>query len=89
MPTTSEAGIPDQESDTLTGFVAPAGTPREIVAKFQGELVKMIADPGIRKQLIDLGFEPVASTPEAFAQRIESESAKWAKIIRDAKIRVE
>ncbi len=89
VPTMMEAGIPDQESDTLTGFVAPAGTPRDIVLKFQGELVKMIADPAIRKQLIDLGFDPVASTPEAFAQRIDSESAKWAKIIKDAKIRVE
>ncbi len=89
VPTTMEAGIPDQESDTLTGFVAPSGTPRDIVLKFQGELAKMIADPAIRKQLIDLGFEPVASNPEAFAQRIESESAKWDKIIKDAKIRVE
>lgn len=89
VPTTMEAGIPDQESDTLTGFVAPSGTPRDIVLRFQSELVKMVADPAIRKQLIDLGFEPVASTPEAFAQRIESESAKWGKIITDAKIRVE
>ena len=89
VPTMAEAGIPDMESDTLTGFMAPAGTPREIIDKLQGDLVRMIAEPAMKKQLEELGFDPVASTPEVFARRIETESAKWDKIIKDAKIRVE
>ena len=89
VQTMAEAGIPDQESDTLTGFVAPAATPPDLVRRIQGEMAALIAVPEVRKQLEDLGFEPVASSPEAFAARIETESAKWTKIIRDAKIRVE
>ena len=89
VPTTAEAGIPDQVSDTLTGFVAPAGTPKEIVDKWQADMAAMVALPAVKKQLEDMGFGPVASTPAEFAARIETESAKWAKVIRDAKIRVD
>ena len=89
VPTMAEAGIPDMESDTLTGFMAPAGTQPEIIGKLQAALAAMVAEPAVKKQLEELGFDPVASTPEAFAKRIESESAKWDRIIKDAKIRVE
>ncbi len=89
VPTTGEAGIPDQVSDTLTGFVAPAGTPKEIVDKWHSELAAMVAEPTVRKQLEDMGFGPIASSPAEFAARIETESAKWGKVIRDAKIRID
>ena len=89
VPTMAEAGFLDQESDTLTGFVAPAGTPKEIVEKLQAEMAKLVAEPEVKKQLDEMGFGAVASTPAEFAARIERESVKWDKIIKDAKIRVE
>ena len=89
VPTMAEAGYPDQESDTLTGFVAPAATPKEIVDKLQAEMAKLVAEPDVRKQLDEMGFGAVASTPAEFAARIARESVKWDKIIKDAKIRVE
>ena len=52
-------------------------------------MAAMVALPAVKKQLEDMGFGPVASTPAEFAARIETESAKWAKVIRDAKIRVD
>src|SRR5581483_148787 len=89
VPTLAEAGVTGQEASTLTGILAPAGTPREIIALLHAEIVKIVALPDVQKRLDDLGFEVVASTPDAFAARIQSEMEKWGKVIRDAKIKVE
>jgi len=86
LPTMAEAGVPDQEADTLTGIVMPAGTPKEIVDKWQQEIAKMAASPEVREKLDALGFIPVANTPDEFAKRIDVELKKWAKVIQDAKI---
>lgn len=86
LQTMAEAGVPDQEADTLTGIVMPAGTPKEIVDKWQQEIAKMAASPEVAAKLDALGFIPVASTPDAFAKRIDVELKKWAKVIQDAKI---
>jgi tripartite-type tricarboxylate transporter receptor subunit TctC len=89
VPTMAEAGIPNQESDTLQGVLVPAGTPREVVTLLRNEIVKAEADPTIKKRLEELGFEPVANTPEQFTAQIKDEVAKWGKVIKDANIKVE
>jgi tripartite-type tricarboxylate transporter receptor subunit TctC len=89
VPTMQEAGYPDQEADTLTGVLAPAGTPSEIVDLLHREIAKAVADPGVRDRLFKLGFEPVANKPEEFGARIKSEIAKWGKVIHDANLRIQ
>jgi len=89
VPTNAEAGFPDLESDTLTGIVAPAGTPKEIIARWQGEIAKMAATAEVKQRLETLGFVPVANTPDEFGARIKSEIARWGKVVRDAGIKTD
>jgi tripartite-type tricarboxylate transporter receptor subunit TctC len=88
VPTMAEAGIPDQESDTLTGIVAHAGTPKEIVDRWHAEIVRIVALPDIKERLDKLGFDTVASSPAEFTARIKSEAIKWDKVAKDANIRM-
>jgi tripartite-type tricarboxylate transporter receptor subunit TctC len=87
VPTMAEAGLADQEADTMQGILVPAGTPKEIVDLLHREIVKIIALPDIQARMAQLGFEPVANTPAEFSERIKAEIAKWGKVIRDAKIK--
>lgn len=89
VPTMAESGIPDQESDTLTGVVVPAGTPPAIVALLQREIAKAVATPDVHAKLLTLGFDPIANTPAQFAVRIKTEMEKWAKVVHAAKLRIE
>ena len=89
VPTAAEAGLAGQEAYTLTGLLAPAGTPEAIVELLHGEIVKMVKLPDVQKRLDSLGFEVVANSPAEFAARIKTELAKWGKVIRDAKIKTE
>ncbi len=89
VPSAPEAGVPDLESDTLTGLVAPAGTPPEIVSLLQREVAKMVAEPGVKEKLDALGFLPVANAPDAFAARLKTELAKWAEVVHAANIRID
>jgi tripartite-type tricarboxylate transporter receptor subunit TctC len=89
VPTMAESGIADQEADTLTGIIAPAGTPREIVDKLYREIKRVVALPDVQEKLGAVGFEPVVNTPDEFAARIKVELAKWEKVVHDAKIKVE
>jgi tripartite-type tricarboxylate transporter receptor subunit TctC len=89
VPTMQEAGYPDQEADTLTGVLAPAGTPKEIIDLLQREIAKAVAQPDGKAKLLKLGFEPVANKPEEFGARIKSEIEKWGKVVRDAHLRIE
>jgi len=89
LPTMAEAGVPDQEADTLTGIVVPVGTPPEIVDLLHREIVKIVALPDVQEKLAALGFIAIADTPAEFAARLKSEFAKWAKVIKDAGIKVD
>ena len=89
VPTNAEAGVPDLESDTLTGIVAPAGTPKELIERWHDAIAKMVASPDVKQRLEALGFVPVADTPEQFGARIKAEIAKWSKVVRDANIRAD
>jgi len=76
VPTNIEQGIPDLESDTLTGIVARAGTPNDIIERWQNEISRMAAAPDVRERLEALGFAPVANTPAEFGERLKAEMAK-------------
>ncbi|MEA3072376.1 MAG: hypothetical protein QOD29_3822 [Alphaproteobacteria bacterium] len=89
VPTNVEAGVPDLESDTLTGIVAPAGTPNEIIERWHRNIVQMVAMPDVKERLESLGFVPVANTPQEFGQRLKTEMEKWGKVVRDANIRAD
>jgi tripartite-type tricarboxylate transporter receptor subunit TctC len=89
VPTLAEAGLPDQEADTMQGILVPAGTPKEIIALLHREIVDAMAQPDVKEKMVSLGFETVASTPEEFAARVRVEIPKWGKVIRDASIKPE
>jgi tripartite-type tricarboxylate transporter receptor subunit TctC len=89
VPTFAEQGVKDQEADTLTGIVAPAGTPKEIVELLSREIAKGVARPEVKERLSVLGFKPVANTPDEFAARIRIEMEKWGKVVHDANLRIE
>lgn len=89
VPTNGEAGVPDLESETLTGIVAPADTPEPIIDRWRGEIARMAATRDVMQRLESLGFVPVASTPDQFGIRIKAEIAKWGKVVRDANIRAD
>jgi tripartite-type tricarboxylate transporter receptor subunit TctC len=89
IPTSGEAGVANQEADTLTGMVAPAGTPKEVVEKLQREIARIVALPDIKEKLTALGFIPIANTPAEFGKRIAVEMDKWGTVVRNAKLRID
>jgi tripartite-type tricarboxylate transporter receptor subunit TctC len=89
LPTMAEAGAPGQEAETMQGLFYPAGTPRPIIDRTYRETVRIIALPDVKEKLAALGFEPVASSPEEFGKYIRAELDRWAKVVREAKIKVE
>ena len=89
VPTMAEATGTDLEADIVTGLVAPAGTPSEIIELLHRAVASVIAPAEFRERLLGLGFDPVASTPEHFADWIKTQIAKWGKVIRDGHIGVQ
>ncbi len=89
VQTMAEAGFKGQEADTLTGLLAPAGTPKAIVSKLSGEILRILAQQDVKERLTGLGFDVIASTPEQFAAQIKVEVEKWGKVIRAAGIKVD
>jgi tripartite-type tricarboxylate transporter receptor subunit TctC len=89
VPTAAESGMPEFEVDTWYGVLAPAGVPREIVARLNGDLVRMMRAPEMRERLAPMGIQPLASTPEEFGEFLQSEVARWGKVVREAGAQVE
>lgn len=87
VPTIAESGYPGYEANTWNGIVAPAGTSRDIVAKLNGAIAKVLASPEVRELLVADGAEPVHNTPAQFGAYIQSCHAKWAKVIAAAGLR--
>ena len=87
--TMTEAGFGGIEGDSWVGFVAPAGTPKDVVGLLNREIVKAIAAPDIRDKLTVLGYEPVGSTPQALGAQIKSDIVTWTRVIRSANIRIQ
>jgi tripartite-type tricarboxylate transporter receptor subunit TctC len=89
VPTVAEAGGPAIEGSTWVLFLAPAGTPREIVNRLSSETAKVLATPEIRARFDQFGIEPVGSTPEQAGKFLDDEIAKWAKVITTANVKPE
>jgi tripartite-type tricarboxylate transporter receptor subunit TctC len=84
IPTIAEQGLPGFEAVSWFALFAPAGTPRPVVDRLQGEVKKILLAPDIAKRLTELGLDPVASTPDELAAWQRSEIAKWAKVVKDS-----
>ena len=89
LPTIAESGVPGYAFTGWWGVSVPARTPRTIVAKLNDEIGRMLAQKDVREKLVGQGADPAPSTPEAFAAYIRDETAKWGKVIREAKIQIE
>jgi tripartite-type tricarboxylate transporter receptor subunit TctC len=88
VPTMAEAGYPEVEGESWFAVAVPGGTPKEITALLNREIVKIMALPDIKERLATLGFDSVASSPEEFGARIRTDAEKWSKVIRAANIKV-
>lgn len=89
IPTMAEAGVPGYDISAWFGLVAPAATNHEIVAKLHGAAIRALGSTEVRARFAQLGFEPVGNTPAQFQQTIQSDLARFGKIIRDAGIKPE
>jgi tripartite-type tricarboxylate transporter receptor subunit TctC len=82
VPTIAEAGLPGFEASSWFGVFAPAGTPPEIIARLNKEIVKALSSAELKERLAGQGAEAVGDSPEQFAAHIKSETAKWAKVVK-------
>jgi tripartite-type tricarboxylate transporter receptor subunit TctC len=89
VPTVAEAGLRDFEVTTWYGVLAPAGTPRPVVARLNSELVKIMHSPELKERLAATGTEPLTSTPEEFSAYIKREIAKWGEVVRKAGVKAD
>jgi tripartite-type tricarboxylate transporter receptor subunit TctC len=89
VPTIAEAGLPGYEAIVYNALLAPAGLPRDIVDKLQAEVAKAGRSADVQERFAQMGITMTASTPEELADFIQAETAKWAKIIREAGIKAQ
>ncbi|MGH8672998.1 MAG: Bug family tripartite tricarboxylate transporter substrate binding protein [Burkholderiales bacterium] len=89
LATLAESGLAGYEAWAWQGLVAPANTPREIIAKLGSEYARVINDASVRQKIVDAGIDPLQSSPQELADYIASEQAKWAKVVKDRNITVE
>jgi tripartite-type tricarboxylate transporter receptor subunit TctC len=89
LPTLDETALPGFEATTWHGVMVPAGTPSAIVAKLHDDIVAVLRTPEIAERLSSQGAEAIGNTPEEFASYIRSETAKWAKVVRESGAKLE
>jgi len=89
IPTLSEAGVPGYNSGVWYGVMAPAGTPKDVIAKLNQAFIKVLKQPDFTSLLQSSGIDPIGSTPEELTQFINKETLKWSKIIKAADIKVQ
>jgi tripartite-type tricarboxylate transporter receptor subunit TctC len=88
LPTMAEAGFPGYEAVPWFGLMAPAGTPAAIIEKIHRDTVRALAMPDMRKKFGDLGLDVIGNSPAEFAEAIKTETPHWAKVIKEAGIKV-
>ena len=89
VPSVAESGVPGFDVPSATGILAPAGTPREVVAKINSAINRALAAGEVRQRLNAQGFEPAPETPEEFAAFLASEVRKYARVIQEAGVRID
>lgn len=89
VPTLDESGMKGFNLGTWFGILAPAATPREIVAKLNAEVVRIVNSPDFRKKMEEIGAEPIGNTSEQMAKQIKDDTEKYAKLVKDAKVAIE
>ena len=89
LPTIAESGLKGYVVNNWYGILAPRGTPKEIVAKLNAEIVKILNMPDVKESLSIQGAEPSTSTPQQFAAYIKEETEKWAKIVKNSGVKVD
>ena len=89
VPSATEAGLAGYDAYSWTGFVAPAGTPPEIIQRLNAEIVKALSAPDMRDALLTRGAEPHPGSPDQFSAFVRAEMTKWAKVVREANIKAD
>jgi tripartite-type tricarboxylate transporter receptor subunit TctC len=89
VPTIAESGVKGYDAYSWAGVFAPAGTPKEIVAKVNADIVKALSDSEVRKRLLEAGAEAAPGTPDQFGAFVKAEIGKWAKVVKDANIKAD
>ncbi|HEV7822296.1 MAG TPA: tripartite tricarboxylate transporter substrate-binding protein, partial [Burkholderiales bacterium] len=89
IPSAKEAGVADFEVTNITGVLAPAGTPADVVNKLNAAILKVLALPATKERFAGLALEPAPGTPEQFATYIKEDFARWSKVVKYANIKVE
>jgi tripartite-type tricarboxylate transporter receptor subunit TctC len=88
VPTLSESGLTGYDSTGWFGLVAPTGTPPQIIQRLHAEFTAALNDESIKSQMRQNGMEPIATSIEGFDSYIKSETQKWAKVIKQANIKL-
>jgi tripartite-type tricarboxylate transporter receptor subunit TctC len=89
IPSVAESGLPGFEVSVWFAVLAPAATPKPILDRLNQVLVKALQAPDVRERLASQGAEPIGNTPEQFTQQMKRDLAKWAKVVKDADIRLD
>jgi tripartite-type tricarboxylate transporter receptor subunit TctC len=89
VPTLDEAGLKGFDIGTWFGVLAPAATPKDILARLNSEMVKVIQSAEFKKRMDEIGAEPIGNSAEQMAQQVRSETEKFAKLVKDAKVTIE
>jgi len=87
--TSAESGIPGFETATWVGLYAPSGLSKEMVARLNGDIVKLLNQPDVKQRLAQQGIDGVGNSPEAALAYVKSETVKWAKVIKAANVHVD
>ena len=89
IPTLDEVGVTGFDATAWFGLFATAGTPREVINQLSQEVAEALKDPAVNDKLLQLGAEPISSSPEAFGNFFKAEVGKWARVVRSAKVQID
>lgn len=89
LPTVAESGVPGFDVVVWNGLMAPAGTPKDVIARLNAEVKTALDSPELKERLLAQGFEPAWSTPEAFGKKIASDIERWSKVVKISGAKVE
>jgi tripartite-type tricarboxylate transporter receptor subunit TctC len=89
LPTLAESGVPGFDVEVWFGIVAPAGTPKDVVAQLNAEINRALALPEVKRRFAEQGVRTIGGTPEQFGAYLRSQMTRWAKVVKDAGVRIE